>query len=293
MRSEQEMMALILGVAEEDERIRAVYMNGSRTNTNAPRDIFQDYDIVYVVTETESFLANENWIAQFGELLMMQESDKMDSMLGKESDVSRTYAYLMLFNDGNRIDLRMQTIEAMREEFGQDKLTVVLMDKDKCLPEIPESTDEDFHVKRPTEALYLSSCNEFWWCLQNVAKGLWRDEIPYAKRMFDEVVRKPLDMMVSWLIGIRWDFNLSVGKMGKYFKRFLPENEWEMYERTYSGSDISQFWDSIFVACKLFRILAMEVAEHFSWNYPIVDDEKMTAYLKQVRNLPPNAKEIF
>ena len=56
MRTEQEMFDLILSVASEDERIRAVYMNGSRTNPNAPKDIFQDYDIVYVVTETLSFI---------------------------------------------------------------------------------------------------------------------------------------------------------------------------------------------------------------------------------------------
>lgn len=47
MRIEKEMFDLILGVAQKDERIRAVYMNGSRTNSNAPKDIFQDYDIVY------------------------------------------------------------------------------------------------------------------------------------------------------------------------------------------------------------------------------------------------------
>ncbi len=52
MRTEREMYDLILGTAQADERIRAVYMNGSRTNANAPRDIFQDYDIVYAVTES-------------------------------------------------------------------------------------------------------------------------------------------------------------------------------------------------------------------------------------------------
>lgn len=55
MRTEREMTALILGVAERDARVRAVFMNGSRANPNAPRDIFQDYDIVYVVEETASF----------------------------------------------------------------------------------------------------------------------------------------------------------------------------------------------------------------------------------------------
>lgn len=76
MRSEQEMMDLILNTAQKDERIRAVYMNGSRTNSNSPKDIFQDYDIVYVVKETDSFIKDEKWINQFGDLLMMQEPDK-------------------------------------------------------------------------------------------------------------------------------------------------------------------------------------------------------------------------
>ena len=48
MRSEQEMRDLIINTAREDERVRAVIMNGSRTNPNAPVDIFQDFDIARV-----------------------------------------------------------------------------------------------------------------------------------------------------------------------------------------------------------------------------------------------------
>ena len=47
MRSEQEMLELIVNTARHDDRIRAVIMNGSRANPNAPRDFFQDFDIVY------------------------------------------------------------------------------------------------------------------------------------------------------------------------------------------------------------------------------------------------------
>ena len=56
MRSEQEIYNLILGVAKNDARIKAVYMNGSRTNEHVPKDMFQDYDIVYVVEDTRSFI---------------------------------------------------------------------------------------------------------------------------------------------------------------------------------------------------------------------------------------------
>ena len=82
MRTEREMTALILGVAERDARVRAVFMNGSRANPNAPRDIFQDYDIVYVVEETASFRAQPGWVDVFGERLVMQTPAEMGQAAG-------------------------------------------------------------------------------------------------------------------------------------------------------------------------------------------------------------------
>ena len=62
---------------KNDERVRAVYMEGSRVNKNAPKDMFQDYDIVYVVKETKSFIDNKNWINIFGKILFMQYREVM------------------------------------------------------------------------------------------------------------------------------------------------------------------------------------------------------------------------
>ncbi|WP_028596549.1 aminoglycoside 6-adenylyltransferase [Paenibacillus assamensis] len=293
MRSEQEMFDLILGVANKDERIRAVYMNGSRTNPNAPKDIFQDYDIVYVVTETESFLRDEKWIDVFGERLMMQEPDKNDQAVGIETHYERTYIYLMLFTDGNRIDLRLQTKGAMLDTYLEDSLTVPLLDKDSILPPIAPPIDSSYYVKQPTEAEFMNCCNEFWWCQQNVAKGIWRDELSYAKHMYELTSRAPLDEMVSWWIGMKYDFKVSTGKMGKYFNMYLPTEYWEMYTATYSNANYEQMWDSIFVTCELFRTLAQEVAAAFSYTYRLEDDTNMTAYLTRMRDLPEAAQEIY
>ena len=70
MRSEQEMLELILGIAKDDERIRAVILNGSRANPNTPRDPFQDFDIVYLVSEVAPFKHNLEWIQRFGEMMI-------------------------------------------------------------------------------------------------------------------------------------------------------------------------------------------------------------------------------
>lgn len=102
MRTEKEMFDLILSVASNDERIRGVYMNGSRANPNVSKDIYQDYDIVFMVTETKSFLSDKNWIAVFGEPAIIQEPNR--------EDPETYYTWLMLFKDGNRIDLNIRTI---------------------------------------------------------------------------------------------------------------------------------------------------------------------------------------
>ncbi|MGA6580833.1 aminoglycoside 6-adenylyltransferase [Providencia sp. NPDC089923] len=129
--------------------------------------------------------------------------------------------------------------------------------------------------------------------MQNVAKGIWRDELPYSKQMFEYVIRQELDKMVSWWIGSKHDFQLSVGKMGKYFKRYLTESYWKMYEKTYSDHEYDNFWNSIFVTCELFKSLAEDVAKNLGFTYPIDEDSNMRNYLKNVRNLPSDAQEII
>ncbi len=282
MRSEQEMLNLILNIAKADERIRAVYMNGSRANPNVKKDKFQDFDIVYVVTETASFLKDKSWISVFGDLAMVQEPDSNDFGWGQSADISRSYCWLMLFKDGNRIDLHIQIIEAMYEEYLADSLTVPILDKDNLLPPIQPSSDRGYWIKKPTKPQYDSCCNEFWWCLNNVAKGIVRDQIPYSMRMYHETVHKELDRMLEWYIGVNTDFSVSTGMWGKYFKEYLSEELYELYTKTYSNYE--NLWMAIFASCELFRIAASAVGKHFGYVYNQSDDDNMMEYLLKMKN---------
>lgn len=72
MRSEQEIMDLILGVAKADERIRAVLLSGSRANPAVPKDKYQDYDITYFVEDITPFWNDPAWAEErFGKPLIM------------------------------------------------------------------------------------------------------------------------------------------------------------------------------------------------------------------------------
>lgn len=290
MRTEKEMFDLILNIAQADERIKAVYLNGSRTNPNVPKDIFQDYDVVYVVTETASFINDKAWINKFGEILFMQYPDEHPDF---PSDKENFYGWLMQFTDGNRIDLHVETVSHAKENILNDKLCKILLDKDNCLPDIPNSTDEDYWVKKPTFAQYRCTCTEFWWCLNNVAKGLWRNEIPYVQDMMNFVVRKQLEKVLSWKVGVLTDFSVSVGKSAKYMYKWLAPLEWEQYLQTYSNADVDLIWNSLEIMCSLFKETSVWLADKLSYSFNFTEAEDCIYFLNNVKNLPGNAKEIF
>ena len=126
MRTEQEMMDLILTFAENDARIRVVGMEGSRTNVNVPKDRFQDYDITYIVTDMGSFIQDDGWLDYFGKRIIMQKPEAMELF---PPELGNWFSYLMLFEDGNRIDLTLVPIDELELYLHSDTLLTVLLDK--------------------------------------------------------------------------------------------------------------------------------------------------------------------
>lgn len=293
MKTEKEMMELILKVAEDDERILAVYLNGSRANPNITKDIFQDYDIVYVVDETISFINDENWIDIFGQRLYMQLPEKLDNELGLDVNLEQCYGYLIQFADGSRLDLRLMNLDYAREQIMNDKLTVILRDKDNLLPAIPSSSDIDYWVKRPTETQFRACCNEFWWCLNNVAKGMWREEILYVMDMLDSVIRVELKKMLTWYAGIKTGFSVSVGKSGKFLDKYLSQDLWDRFLKTYPTANINSMCEAIFIMCSLFDEVAEIASEEFEFNYDKTEAMNSIMFLNNAKILPKSATAVL
>lgn len=290
MRSEAEMHQLFMDIANKDSRILAMYLNGSRTNANVPKDIFQDYDIVFVVTQTQPFIEDKNWICRFGTILYMQCPDEHPN---SHSDKENIYGWLMQFDDGNRIDLHVESAAHAKEHITNDRLCRILLDKSHILPEIPESTDADYHVKKPSEAQFCACTNEFWWCSNNLAKGLWREEIPYVQDMANFVVRKQLEKMLAWKVGIKTDFHVSVGKSAKYLYRWLDAEEYQHYLNTYFGGTVADAWRGILSMCDLFDSTAKYVAGELDYTYNEEEGKAAAAFLNHVKFLPKDAVEIY
>ncbi len=277
MRTEQEIMDTILSVAKSDDRIRIVTLEGSRTNINIPKDEFQDYDITYFVTDMKSLLSSDDWLSQFGNIIMMQKPENMELFPPEE----KGYSYLMLFDDYNKIDLTLLPLEDLDDYLNGANLIKVLIDKDCRIKTDIVPTDIDYHVRKPSAREYDDCCNEFWNVTPYVVKGLCRKEILFAIDHLNQILRFELLRMMSWKGGIETGFTLSVGKNYKFLDKYIPEDLWNRLLSTYRMDSYENVWKSLFICHQLFREVSKEVAELLGFDYPEYD-KKVIGYVNDM-----------
>ena len=280
MRSEEEIKNIILDKAKADNRIRAVLLNGSRANPKIIPDPLQDFDIVFIVNQLESFIADHSWVSIFGDRLIWQLPDEMTFNSDRWESTCH-FHYLMLFKDQNRIDLTLVQKDKIEDQFKMDSLTIVWLDKDGLFPNIGDPSDADYLIKPPTEKEFSDTCNEFWWVCTYVAKGVLRNEITYAKSMMENPVRKMFMLMIEWYIGTKTDFSVSFGKEGKFIKKYLSAAEYNSVLSTYPDHKTQNIWNSLFEMTSLFSEFAMHVANKKMFTYNLEEQNNILEYLHQ------------
>lgn len=274
MRSEEQVYDTVLRFAKADERIRMVTLEGSRTNINIEPDDFQDFDITFFVTDMQSFTGDDGWLDVFGERLILQKPEDMELFPA----VEKGFSYLMLFTDDVKIDLTLLPLELAEEYFTWDKLVKLLLDKDNRVLQPPVPTDADYHLQKPTEKMFDDCCNEFWNTTTYVVKGLCRREILFAIDHMNDIVRKELLRMISWLIAIEQGVHFSLGKNYKFMRRYVPEELWKRLMSTYNMDSCPHMWQSLEECMALFRETSAEAARRLGYSYPPYD-EKISGYV--------------
>ena len=281
MRSETHIKSLITDFANNDKRVRAVLLNGSRANPDVKPDRFQDFDIVFIVNDLNSFIIDHSWTNIFGEKLIWQLPGEM--MFGND-EKTIGFSYLMLFSDQNRIDLTLFPISKFESEFKVDSLTTVWIDKDTLFPNINEPCNKDYLIGKPTQKEFSDTCNEFWWVSTYVAKGLAREEIIYAKAILETVVRPMFIKLIEWKIGSENNFSVSIGKAGKFIERYLNETDYLKVLATYADAGIQDNWESVFLMTDLFAQFANDFSMQQKFDYNKSEQQNVIGYLRQLYN---------
>ncbi|HTE27162.1 aminoglycoside 6-adenylyltransferase [Flavitalea sp.] len=278
MRNGTEIIKLIIDIATNDDRIRAVLMNGSRANPNAIPDEYQDFDIVFIVCSLNDFTNDRSWVNVFGDIIIRQLPDEMS--FGKKDHDG--FAYLMILEDGNRIDLTLYPLEKITNNYWPDSLTVCLLDKDNRFETLPLPNDSDYFIKQPSAKEFSDVCNEFWWVSTYVAKGLSRNEVTYAKEMLETAIRPMFMKIIEWKIGADNDFSVSFGKAGRFMHNYVSNDFYKTVLETYSDSDIVNNWKALFIMIELFEKISNELAAKLNFRIDTMEQQNVTRYLREL-----------
>ena len=264
MRTDQEILGLILETAKKLQ-VDAVALSGSRTDTKAPKDEFQDYDLVYVVDNLDNLTKDISWLDQFGKRIIEQEVT-----------LGHRRLYLMLFEDGNRIDLTLCTKDHINEWVDSEAGFTVLVDE-KGLFESYSPSPQRFWTSPASETDFEKSYNEFWWVSAYVVKGICRKQVIYATDHLYGICQQELLKLLAWQVA-RDRGVVDIGKNYKYLFNYLPSEKEKEFSALLDFSSIEKITQSLFATMQLFHQEAQYLAQKMGFKYKKEVAEKMIQY---------------
>ena len=264
MRTDKEMLGLILQIAKKIQ-VDAVALSGSRTDTKAPKDEFQDYDVVYVVDDLDNLTSDLSWLPQFGERIVEQEVT-----------LGHRRLFLMLFEDGNRIDLTLCPKEHMQEWVDSEADFKVLKDN-KGLFEVYQPNRKRYWTTLPTEEEFAASCNEFWWVSAYIVKGIRRDQLIYTTDHLYGICQQELLKILAWQVA-RDRGVVDIGKNYKYLFNYLTAEKEKEFSNLLDFSSLYKITQSLLATMQIFHQEAQSLAQKMGFEYDREVAEKMIQY---------------
>ena len=267
MRTEAEILNLILQTAKTIQ-VEAVAMSGSRTNPKAPKDEFQDYDVVYVVDDLDNLTSDLSWLDQFGKRIIEQEGT-----------LGHRRLYLMLFEDGNRIDLTLCPKEHIQEWVDSEAGFTVLEDPEHLFE--PYSQNLERYWTSPASAIdFEKACNEFWWVSAYVVKGICRKQVIYATDHLYGICQQEFLKILAWQVASNWGV-VDIGKNYKYLFNYLPTEKEKEFSDLLDFSSIDKITQSLLATMQFFHREAQRLAQKLGFDYDKEVAEKMIQYAEE------------
>ena len=267
MRTEPEMLDLILQTAKVLQ-IDAVAMSGSRTNSQASKDEFQDYDVVYVVDDLENLTSDLAWLDQFGNRLIEQYN-----VLGHRR------LYLMLFEDGNRIDLTLCP-KVHIKEWVESEADFTVLEDPKGLFESYSPSPQRYWTSPASQIDFEKACNEFWWVSAYVVKGIHRKQVIYATDHLYGICQQELLKVLAWQVASDRG-TVDIGKNYKYLFQYLPTEKEKEFSALLDFSSVEKITQSLFSTMNLFHREAQILAQKMGFDYDKEVAEKMILYAEE------------
>jgi len=284
-----DVFAKLIQWAEHRIEIRAMLLTSTRAVPNAPVDFLSDYDVILIVEDIHPFYEDRSWLDDFGDVLVVY----WDPIFPDPEHGNEKTANVTQYTDGLKIDFTLWPVEVLQKIIQAPELQAeldagyrILLDKDNLTQGMKPPTYRAYIPVSPTNEDYQLLINNFFTDVPYMAKCLLRGELLPAKWCLDfDMKHVHLRPMLEWLVGLKHNWSVPTGSLGKGLKKQLPPEIWSQLEDTYAGGNNQESWEALFRTIALFRQVAMDVGAGLGYEYPLELDERVTAFAHRMQDM--------
>lgn len=284
MRHTVTLRSQVLEFVKKECPIRALAQTGLRLDRHAPIDLMRDYhfNLFVVDEEIETYQKNTEWIQLFGEIVITKLT-----LLDEKA-----YLFQVQYQDGVRLDFQFVCLSHYLKTIYSDSLMKILLDKDGVKPPLDEPSERTHYIQKPTVEEFEVLLNDVWWYQIEVAKAIYRDELPLAKGVYDGVLMTLIITLLSWKIGLRYDWKVDIGRRGRWLKRYLSESLYSDFIHLYPTKGYISLWERLFCMGPFINKIASELSRELGFPYSEKQGQLVTKFVHRINSLPDNATDF-
>jgi len=268
--------------AHEREDIRAVIVQGSRAREDMPADAWSDLDVSIITTAPEFYISNETWLSQLGGYWLTFTEN---TALGGDKERR------VLFEDGLDVDFAVIPYEFVRHimmngipedvKYSLVRGFRILLDKDGVFKDFSIMDMKPAVPEPPSVQEYLGFVNDFIYHYVWTLKKLNRKEIWAAIGCSDGYLKVRLLKLIEWHSRAFNGRGYDTWHAGRFIEKWADPRVAEGLKHSFGHFDQKDILRSLKETYKLFRMLAIEVAQKFDYEYPYENEQKVLLWSEE------------
>ncbi len=249
-----------------------------------PADEWSDLDIFVIAADPKPYWSSSDWLAHIGTPWLTFVEPTADG---------RSMERRVLFEGGLDVDFAFFPLDLIRR-MGQQGVPAdagdvfrrgmrVLVDKDglETLLRAAASASQPA-PQPPAQGEFHAVVSDFWYHAVWTAKHLRRGELWWAKSGCDDRLKYLLRRMLEWHARATKGLAYDTWLRGRFLEEWADPRALAELPQAFGHYDATDVQRALWATMHLFRWLAVETAERFSYSYPTLGDERATELVRQI-----------
>ncbi len=274
------MQQLFINWAHNHPSIKALILVGSRAQQNEV-DELSDYDVCVFADSIPSFIDDDQWLSQFGKVWICVHEHK-------EWEDQSFPTRLVIFDGGIKVDFSFWPTDLLKRWNQGSPMPgdfqagfKVWVDKEKLTQNLPKHLKP--FVSKPTQQMFDTVIQEFWFEAYHVSKYLKRNDLWSALFRMGLLRNHFLLKMIEWNEQARSNWTVPLHPNGKNLHAWVCPETREAIQHVFAHFDQNDCWLALMRAIELFRRISAETAIMCGFTLSELD-QTMTEYILNMRD---------